>query len=622
VKPTDIKDPEYFHKVVDCQYACPAHTPVPEYIRLIAEGRYSEAYMINWDSNVFPGILGRTCDRPCEPACRRGRVEEEPVAICRLKRVAADNKDDVLHFMPQGPFEPNGKKVALVGAGPASLTVARDLAPLGYEVHLFDEQIKGGGFMRSQIPAFRLPESVLEEEVDYILRLGIHTHFKRYVSSLKEVLEQDYDAVFVGTGAPRGRDLPKLPGRQEGDANIHIGINWLASVAFEHTNKIGKRVIVLGGGNTAMDCCRTARRLGGEDVKVIVRSPFETMKASPWEKEDAMHEDIPIIDNHVPKSFVIENGRLVGMTFEKVQAVYDENGKRSLVPTGEPDAFYPADDVLIAVGQENAFPWIERDLGVDFDEWEMPVVDRVTFQSTHPKVFFGGDAAFGPENVITAVAHGHQAAISMHLLCEGKGLHLDRPAPHTNLVSMKMGIHEWAYDSEIDHDPRYAVPQADKSITLRNRKQEVELGFDRLTGYEEAQRCLNCDVQTVFDAPKCIECDACVDICPTSVISFIPNAEEPILRGNTKVPALNTTQPLYVQDGLKTGRVMVKDEDVCLHCGLCAERCPTAAWDMQHYWYNVTKAGAEKYGPALVGSLVQITRNGNGSQTGLQMVTE
>ena len=622
MEPTNIKDPEYFHKVVDCQYACPAHTPVPEYIRLIAEGRYTEAYMINWDSNVFPGILGRTCDRPCEPACRRGRVEEEPVAICRLKRVAADNKDDVLHLMPQGPFEPNGKKVALIGAGPASLTVARDLAPLGYELHLFDEQFKGGGFMRSQIPAFRLPESVLEEEVDYILRLGIHTHFKHYVSSLKEILEKDYDAVFVGTGAPRGRDLPKLPGRQEGEANIHIGINWLASVAFEHTNKIGKRVIVLGGGNTAMDCCRTARRLGGEDVKVIVRSPFETMKASPWEKEDAMHEGIPIIDNHVPKAFVIEEGSLVGMTFEKVKAVYDENGKRSLVPTGEPDAFYPADDVLIAVGQENAFPWIERDLGIGFDEWEMPVVDRDTFQSTNPTVFFGGDAAFGPENVITAVAHGHQAAISIDLMCAGKDVQLDRPSPHTNLVSMKMGIHEWAYDSEIDHDPRFIVPQADRSITLRNRKQEVELGFDRQIAYEEAQRCLNCDVQTVFFAPKCIECDACVDICPTSVISFIPNAEEPALRESTKVPALNLTQPLYVQDGLKTGRVMVKDEDVCLHCGLCAERCPTAAWDMEHFWYNVTKAGGEKYGPALVGSLVQISRNGNGTQKVIPTVSE
>ena len=612
MKPTDITDPEYFHKVVDCQYACPAHTPVPEYIRLIAAGDYTGAYMINWDSNEFPGILGRTCDRPCEPACRRGRVEEEPVAICRLKRVAADNKDDVLHLMPQGPFPANGKKIALIGAGPASLTVARDLAPLGYEIHLFDEQIKGGGFMRSQIPSFRLPESVLEEEVDYILRLGIHTHFKQYVASLKEVLEQDYDAVFVGTGAPRGRDLPDLPGRQEGAANIHIGINWLGSVAFEHTDKIGKRVIVLGGGNTAMDCCRTARRLGGEDVKVIVRSPFATMKASPWEKEDAMHEDIPIIDNHVPKSFVIEGGRLAGMTFEKVEAVYDENGKRNLVPTGEPDVFYAADDVLIAVGQENAFPWIERDLGLEFDKWEMPVVDKATFQSSHPKVFFGGDAAFGPENVITAVAHGHQAAVSIDLFCNSKDLLAERLHPMVNLHSMKMGIHEWAYDSEIDHDKRYVVPQAPKSKTLVNRKQEVELGFDPLTGYEEAQRCLNCDVQTVFYAPKCIECDACVDICPTACITFTANGEEEDLRQRAKVPALNLTQDLYVSEPLiQTARVMVKDEDVCLHCGLCAERCPTAAWDMQKFWYNVTKAGEVKYGP----SLVQISRNGNGAAT-------
>lgn len=594
---------------------------MPEYIRRIAAGDYTGAYMINWDSNVFPGILGRTCDRPCEPACRRGRVEEEPVAICRLKRVAADNKDEVEHLMPQGPFTPNGKKVALIGAGPASLTVARDLAPLGYEIHLFDEHIKGGGFMRSQIPSFRLPETVLDEEVDYILRLGIHTHFKHYVDSLQGVLEQDYDAVFVGTGAPRGRDLPDLPGRQEGDANIHIGINWLGSVAFEHTKSIGKRVIVLGGGNTAMDCCRTARRLGGEDVKVIVRSPFASMKASPWEKEDAQHEDIPIIDNHVPKSFVVERidesasmsepgavatgFRLVGMTFEKVEAVYDENGKRKLVPTGEPDAFYPADDVLIAVGQENSFPWIERNLGLEFDKWEMPVVDRTTFQSTNPRVFFGGDAAFGPENVITAVAHGHQAAVSIDLFCKGENLLTHRLHPSVNLHSVKMGIHEWAYDSEIDHDKRYVVPQADKSLTLSDRKKEVELGFDPLTGYEEAQRCLNCDVQTVFTEAKCIECDACVDICPTACITFTANGEEADLRSRTKVPALNLTQDLYVSDTLvQTKRIMVKDEDVCLHCGLCAERCPTAAWDMQQFWYNVTKAGSIKYGP-----MVQITRN-------------
>jgi NADPH-dependent glutamate synthase beta subunit-like oxidoreductase len=557
---------------------------------LIAEGRYSEAYMINWDSNVFPGVLGRTCDRPCEPACRRGRVEEEPVAICRLKRVAADNKDsDVKEMMPKGPFKPNGKKIALIGGGPASLTVARDLAPLGYELHLFDEQKKGGGFMRSQIPAFRLPETVLDEEVGYILDLGIHTHFNHYVTSLKEVLAKDYDAVYVGTGAPRGRDLPNLPGRQEADSNIHIGINWLASVAFEHVKSIGKKVIVLGGGNTAMDCCRTARRLGGEDVKVIVRSPFAEMKASPWEKEDAIHEDIPIIDNHVPKSFVVKDGKLCGMTFEPVKAVYDENGKRQLVPVGGEDVFFEADDVLVAIGQENSFPWIERDLGLEFDKWEMPVVDEVTFQSTNPRVFFGGDAAFGPKNVITAVAHGHQGAISIDLHCSGKDLKNDRPSPFVNLISQKMGIHEWAYDNQVTTDRRYVVPQAAKSETLKNYRREVELGFDLPTGFKEAERCLNCDVQTVFTESKCIECDACVDICPTSCITFTGNAEEPELRKNLKVPALNLTQDLYVSETLPTARVMVKDEDVCLHCGLCAERCPTSAWDMQKFFYSVTK---------------------------------
>lgn len=587
MEPTDIKNPEYFHKVVDCQHACPAHTPVPEYIRLIAAGKYDEAYMINWDSNVFPGVLGRTCDRPCEPACRRGRVEEEPVAICRLKRVAADNKDSVKHLMPQGPFPSNGKKIALIGGGPASLTVARDLAPLGYEIHLYDDQRKGGGFMRSQIPSFRLPETVLDEEVDYVLDLGIHTHFNTHVNSLKEVLSGGYDAVFVGTGAPRGRDL-SVPGREEGRANIHIGINWLSSVAFEHTKSIGKKVIVLGGGNTAMDCCRTARRLGGEQVKVVVRSPFAEMKASPWEKEDAMHEDIPIIDNHVPRTVVMKDGRLIGMTFEKVHAVYEE-GKRKLTPTGEPEVFIEADDVLVAIGQENSFPWIERDLGLEFDKWEMPVVNETTFQSTLPKVFFGGDAAFGPKNVITAVAHGHQAAISMHLFCEGKDLVADRPDPMVNLVSMKMGIHEWAYDSEVTIDKRFVVPQAEKKLTLSDRKKEVELGFDTLTGFKEAERCLNCDVQTVFTTSKCIECDACVDICPTSCINFVEDGEEMDLRSRLKAPATELTQDLYVSTKLPTQRVMVKDENVCLHCGLCAERCPTSAWDMQKFFYNVTK---------------------------------
>lgn len=591
MEPTNVNDPEYYHKVVDCQYACPAHTPVPEYIRLIAAEKYTEAYMINWESNVFPGILGRTCDRPCEPACRRVRVEDEPVAICRLKRVAADNRGDVKEFMPQGPFVPNGKKICLIGGGPASLTVARDMAPLGYEIHLYDDQFAGGGMMRSQIPAFRLPQSVLNEEVNYILDMGIHTHFNRRVDSLQGVLDQYYDAIFVGTGAPRGRDLKNLPGRQEAAANIHIGIDWLASVAFEHVHAIGKKVIVLGGGNTAMDCCRTSRRLGGQKVKVVVRSPFVEMKASPWEKEDAMHEDIIIYENHVPLSFELnKHGKLKGMKFEKVRAVYDEKGKRQLLPTGEPDVFIEADDVLIAIGQENSFPWIERDLGLEFNEWDMPIVDKMTFQSTIPNVFFGGDAAFGPENVITAVAHGHQAAVSIDLFCNGEDIK-KRPNPYTNLVSQKMGIHEWSYDSFVTVDQRYKVPQADKKETLADRKKEVELGFNVPTGFKEAQRCLNCDVQTVFTENLCIECDACMDVCPTSCITFTTNGEEMDLRKRLMAPAENLSQDLLVSGELPTGRVMIKDEDVCLHCGLCAERCPTSAWDMQKFFYNVTKAG-------------------------------
>jgi formate dehydrogenase beta subunit len=593
VKPTDIGNPNYFHKVVDCQWACPAHTPVPEYIRLIAAGRYDDAYMVNWKSNVFPGILGRTCDRPCEPACRRSRVEDgqskEPVAICRLKRVAADYKDDIRARLPKPTKQKNGKRVACVGAGPASLTVARDLAPLGYEVVVFDGDNRAGGMIRSQIPKFRLPEEIIDEEVGYILGLGVEFRANAWINSMKQLLDEGWDAVFVGSGAPRGRDLD-LPGRKEAAANIHIGIDWLSSVSFGHTTRIGKRVIVLGGGNTAMDCCRSAKRLGGEDVKVIVRSGFEEMKASPWEKEDAMHEGIPILNYFVPKAFTHADGKLTGVTFEKVQAVYDAKGRRKLLPTGEPDQHFECDDVLVAVGQENAFTWIERDIGIEFDEWGMPKLNPATLQSTLPKVFFGGDSALGPKNIIWAVAHGHDAAISIDKLLHGEDV-AQRPAPTVNLLSQKMGIHEWSYDNEIALDPRYKVPWRDVNQTLKNIKVEVEMGFDVQTAFKEAQRCLNCDVQTVFTTKLCIECDACVDICPMDCITFTANGEEGDLRGRLNAPATNATQDLYVSDALKTTRVMVKDEDVCLHCGLCAERCPTGAWDMQKFLLEMTQPG-------------------------------
>lgn len=557
---------------------------------MIDNEQYEDAYMVNWISNVFPGILGRICDRPCEPACRRGRIDEEPVAICRLKRVTADNKRSVADRFPKIPEEKNGKKIALIGGGPASLTVARDLMPLGYEVDLYDDQDRAGGFIRTQVPSFRLPEKVLNEEIDYILDFGVNTIFNHYVSSLKEILNKNYDAVFIGTGSPRGRDLPDLPGRQEGDASIHIGIEWLAAVLYRHVEKAGPRVVVLGGGNTAMDCCRTARRLGGEQVKVLVRSPREDMKASPWEVEDAEREDIDIIVNHNPLEFVVEDGKLRGVKFDRVEPRYDDDGKRKLVSTGEEPVLVQCDEVLLAVGQQNAYPWIERDIGLEFNDWKMPVVDKVTFQSTIPNVFFGGDAAFGPRNVITAVAHGHQAALSIHLYCQGKDLN-DRPHPVVNLAGQKMGIHDWLYDSHVTEEDRQEVPVVDKVKSIQDRLIEVELGFDHELGQREAKRCLNCDIQTVFDVQSCIECDACVDICPVTCINFTENGEEDALRARLSIPARNLEQDLYVSPELPTGRVMVKDENVCLHCGLCAERCPTSAWEMIKFTYNAPQAG-------------------------------
>ncbi|MBX3274021.1 MAG: FAD-dependent oxidoreductase [Sandaracinaceae bacterium] len=578
MQPTDTRDPDYYHRVVDCQWACPAHTNVPEYIRLIAQGKYTESYMLNRRSNVFPGILGRTCDRPCEPACRRGRVEEKPVAICRLKRVAADLKGEVDHLLPTAPAEKNGKRVALIGAGPASLTVANDLMPLGYQCTIFEALPKPGGLMRTNIPAFRLPAEVLDTEIDYILRMGVEVRYDHRVESMRALLEDGgFDAVFVGTGAPKGKELD-LPGRREGAANIHIGIEWLEAVHFGHVERIGERVLVIGVGNTAMDCCRSSKRLGGKDVKVMARRTRPHFKASPWELEDAEEELVEILENHSPAEFLIEDGKLVGMRFELVEWYEDESGRQRSRTVGRKDI--PCDDVILAIGQDNAFPWIERDIGIEFDEWGLMKVDKKTFMTTREGVFVGGDAAWGPENIIWAVEHGHQAAISIHRHCQGKPL-TDRPPNALELTSSKMGLHEWSYASSYNPKPRVKMTHVDLAARLREFSLEVELGFDPDQTALEVRRCLNCDIQTEFTAKSCIECDACIDICPTSCLTMVENAEEPALRKRLTVPADNLTQPLYVSAPLpQTKRVMVKDEDVCVHCGLCAERCPTSAWDM------------------------------------------
>ena len=578
MKPTDTSNPEYFHKVVDCQWACPAHTDVPEYIRLIAQGRFSDAYIENRKSNVFPGILGRVCDRPCEPACRRGRVEERPVAICRLKRVAADHRDDITERLPQPAEKSNGKRVALLGAGCASLTVANDLAPLGYDITIFEALDTTGGLMRTNIPQFRLPPKVLDEEIGYILDLGVDLKLGHRIDSMKALLDEGYDAVFVGTGAPKGKNL-EIPGRYDSD-NIHIGIDWLESVAFEHVDSIGENVLIIGVGNTAMDCCRTSLRLGAKNVKVMARKPRGFFKASDWELEDAEEENVEIIVNHSPKAFVIEDGKLVGMTFELMEYNVGEDGR---IDRGEVvgEETFPCDDVILAIGQDNAFPWIERDIGIEFNEWDCPVVDEQTMMCTREGIFFGGDSAFGPKNIIWAVAHGHEAAISIHKYCQGEDLS-DRLPVGINLSSQKMGMHEWSYSNDYDPAARRLMPHVDLKERFQKLDIEVELGFTAEQTLQEVERCLNCDIQTVFAANLCIECDACIDICPVNCLTITANGDEADLRTRLSAPAENLEQALYVSEDLpQTARVMVKDEDLCVHCGLCAERCPTGAWDMQ-----------------------------------------
>ena len=589
MKPTDVNRPEYYHKVVDCQWGCPAHTPVPEYIRLIGQGRFTESYMLNRGSNVFPGILGRTCDRPCEPACRRVRVEDEPVAICRLKRVAADLRGDIEHLLPTAPKEKNGKKIALIGSGPASLTVANDLMPLGYECEIFEQLSRPGGLMRTNIPAFRLPAEVLDEEINMILDMGVEIHYDHPINSLKSLLDEDrFDAIFVGTGAPKGKEL-NIPGREEADANIHIGIEWLESVHFGHVEEIGEKVLIIGVGNTAMDCCRTSKRIGGVDVKVVARKGRPYFKASAWELEDAEEELVEILENHSPSRFVLENGRLIGMEFELVE--WEENDDGRLISKVLDSTIVPCDDVILAIGQDNAFPWIERDIGIDFNDWEMPVVDKTTFQTTRDGVFVGGDAAWGPENIIWAVEHGHQAAISIHSFCQGQSL-LERPEYGMNLVSQKMGLHSWSYGSEYDPSQRAKMNHVDLVERFKALEVEVELGFDAEQTAVEVERCLNCDIQTHFSAPLCIECDACIDVCPVYCLTITDNGSEEDLRNRLTAPAENTDQDLYVSEELpQTARIMVKDEDLCVHCGLCAERCPTAAWDMAKFDLLIPYAG-------------------------------
>ncbi len=579
MEPTNVWDPDYYHRVVDCQWACPAHTNVPGYIRLIAQGRYSDAYMLNWESNVFPGILGRTCDRPCEPACRRTRVEEKPVAICRLKRVAADLRDDITDQLPAVPTAKNGKRIACVGAGPASLTVARDLLPLGYEVTIFEKLDRPGGLMWTNIPQFRLPPKVLWEEINYILDMGVDLRLNTPVTSMAWLLEQGYDAVFIGSGAPKGKEL-ELPGRHDTD-HIYIGIDWLESVAFGHIDAIEARVLVIGVGNTAMDCCRTAKRIGGTDVKVMARKSKPYFKASPWELEDAEEELVDIVENHSPTEFVVEDGVLKGMKFDIVDWEPDEKGRLRAEKLDE--AFFPADAVILAIGQETAFPWIEEGIGIEFNEWHEPIVDKKTFMTTRAGVFAGGDAAWGPENIIWAVEHGHQAAISIHAYCHGEDVR-KRPPDRMNLVSAKMGLHEWTYSNDYEYAHRAKMRHVRLERRLQKLEIEVEEGFDAKQTLIEVQRCLNCDIQTHFTGSLCIECDACIDICPLNCLTITHGGEEAELRTRLMAPASNLDQPLLVSEGLpQTGRVMVKDEDLCIHCGLCAERCPTDAWDMRTF---------------------------------------
>jgi NADPH-dependent glutamate synthase beta subunit-like oxidoreductase/ferredoxin len=588
MKPTDTSHPDYFHKVVDCQWACPAHTDVPEYIRLIAQGRFTDAYLLNRHSNVFPGILGRVCDRPCEPACRRGRVEDKPVAICRLKRVAADLKGELNGQLPQAPAVKNGRRVACIGAGPASLTVANDLAPLGYAVVIFERFNVPGGLMRSNIPSFRLPQAVLDEEIGMILDMGVTLKTGAPVDSMRKLLETGgFDAVFVGSGAPKGKEL-NLPGRKDTD-RIHIGIDWLESVAFGHIDKIGEQVLIIGVGNTAMDCCRSSLRLGAKNVKVMARKPRAYFKASEWELEDAEAENVEIVINHSPKAFITQGGKLVGMAFDLMEYEMVGGQIKSEKTVGEKTI--PCDDVILAIGQENAFPWIERDLGIEFDKWSVPTVDAKTFRSTRAGVYFGGDAAFGPKNIIWAVEHGHQAALSIHQFLQS-GDDALRPAPAVTLSSRKMGVHEWAYKNDYSGIERKLVPHVSLKERFKKINIEVELGFTAEQAAAEVQRCLNCDVQTVFVAKLCIECDACIDVCPVDCLTMAPDGSEDELRGRLRVPAVNPIQPLFVSAGLpQTGRVMIKDENLCVHCGLCAERCPTAAWDMQKSTIHWPHAG-------------------------------
>ncbi len=588
MQPTNVGHPDYYHRVVDCQWACPAHTNVPEYIRLIAQGRFTEAYLVNRESNVFPGVLGRTCDRPCEPACRRGRIDGKPVAICRLKRVAADHRGEVRHLLPTAPVEKNGKKVALIGAGPASLTVANDLMPLGYSVTILEKLPRPGGLMRINIPAFRLPEEVLDEEIAYITDMGVDVRYDSPVNSLGALLDSgEYDAVFVGSGAPKGKEL-EVPGRHETD-QIFIGIEWLESIHFGHVDSVGKRVLIIGVGNTAMDCCRSAKRLGATSVKVIARKTRKYFKASPWELEDAEEEGVDILENLQPVRFIIEDGKLTGMEFDKFQSVETDTGLKQEIIGRE---ILPCETVVLAIGQDNAFPFIERNIGLEFGKWDMPVVDKTTFMSTRPGVFFGGDAAFGPANIIWAVEHGHQAAISIHNYCQGIPV-TERPPQGQTLTSTKMGLHQWAYSNNYDHAPRQKMKHVDLRIRFQSMTTEVEKGFSLEQTTAEVERCLNCDVQTHFTESLCIECDACVDICPVDCLTITPSLSEPEMRTQFLAPALNLDQPLYASSALKqTGRVMAKDENVCLHCGLCAERCPTYAWDMRKFALQIPYAGA------------------------------
>ena len=597
-----VPDQEYFNRNIPCRAACPIHTECGRYVQAIGISKDEEAYLLARAPNPFAYVLGRICAHPCEDACRRGKIDE-PIAICALKRYATERHNLGAGHDPArkklSPAPKRGKKIAIVGAGVCGLTCAHDLALLGYTVEVFESAPVPGGMLYLGIPHFRLPREIIKMEVDNILSMDVTLHTR--VTLGRDIsfadLRSKFDAVLLATGLNKGREL-NIPGAHL--AGVYNGIDFLINVNLGYEIELGKRVIVVGGGNVAIDVARAAVRLvqesadtstaadetgaeslqpaldaarmamrsGAEQVNLVSLESRAQMPAWKGEVDEAEHEGIVVDNGWGPKEIVGQDGIVTGLKVRRCLTVFDEAGRFNPAFSDE-EKIIPCDSVVLAIGQQADLSFLSGEEGVQVTPRGILKIDE-NLMTTAPGIFAGGDVAFGPRVLVEAVANGHKAARSIHVFLSGK--------TKKTVLSRFRILPNWEMPRGFLSIPRQQMPvlPANRRIGIA----EVELGFNEEQGRAEGLRCLNCQVNTIFDGSKCILCNGCVDICPENCLRLVDLVQ---VSGDARYEALIAKRYGVSAAELKAGQAgaIIKNEEKCIRCGLCAQRCPTHAITME-----------------------------------------